>query len=140
MDFFYHNTHTKASVPDFDSVTIEQGSAHLFCKGLDSKCFRISWACGRCHSYPILHRGAKAVIDYTYVKRCICVSINFYLQKQVVAWIRPISHSFLTPVLKQVLKPVIFKNSTSDSNAQQKYWENTKLEHHFPGAPGWRSS
>lgn len=70
-----------ASVPDFDSMDIEQESAHLCHKGPDSKCFRISWTCGLCHNYPVLHCGAKAATDYTYMKRYICVPINFYLQK-----------------------------------------------------------
>lgn len=40
---FFHHIYTKPSVPDFDSTGVEQGSAHLFCKGPDSKCVRISW-------------------------------------------------------------------------------------------------
>lgn len=61
-------------------------STNCFCKGLDS----VTTTC---------HCSHKTVIDNMKKNRGGCVSIELYLQKQVVGCIWPTGHSFPTPIL-----------------------------------------
>ena len=84
-------------------LSLDQGLANFFFRGSDSK-YRPFEPFSLCCTYSNLLLSVKAATDNMWINEWGCISIKFYLQKQLVGKICPTGGSLLIPALTQLCK------------------------------------